>query len=177
MPHIRPPLQSFLSSKHTYGFTYLSVLILLTIIAIASTATLEVASLHQRRAAEEELLEIGLEFRNALLSYADATPAGQAQRAPKILTDLIKDPRYPTTRRYLRKLYADPITGKEEWGTVLSPDGKGIIGMYSLSTQKPIKIANFEPALQDFAGKAAYHDWKFMIAPQQLTLPLPNSTK
>lgn len=152
------------------GFTYLGLLILIAIIGIASTATLQAGAALQRRAAEEELLEIGAELRNALISYANATPAGQ-KRAPASIQDLLKDPRYPGVKRHLRKLYADPLTGKEEWGIVEAIDGGGIAGFYSLSDAQPIKIDNFDPVFQHFAGKTAYQEWRFEAFPQGV-LPL-----
>lgn len=156
------------------GFTYLGLLILLAIVGIASAATLQVGSVLERRAAEEELLEVGAEFRNALLSYANATPVGQP-RSPHSLKDLLMDPRYPSARRHLRKLYADPITGKEEWGVVEAPDGGGIIGVYSLSTAKPIKIGNFDVAFQGFGKRNSYREWVFGIPPQPSAVPIPDT--
>jgi len=78
-----------------------------------------------------------------VISYLSATPAKQPSYPPS-LKALLKDPRYPNIRRHLRKLYVDPLTGSQQWGTMMSIDGKGIIGIYSLSTAKPIKIGNFE---------------------------------
>jgi type II secretory pathway pseudopilin PulG len=153
------------------GFTYVGLLILIAIIGIASAATVQVGSVLQRREAEQALLEIGLEFQNALLSYANATPPGQL-RAPKTLQDLIKDPRNPKPQRHLRKLYVDPITGKEEWGIVHSPDGLGIIGVYSLSEASPIKIGNFEAPYRGFENKTSYRDWKFITLVQPLGNPI-----
>lgn len=146
------------------GFTYLGVLIAISIIGMASVASLQAGILLQRRAAEEELLFIGMQFRNALVSYANATPVGQP-RLPKSLNDLLLDPRSPSVRRHLRKLYTDPMTGQEQWGIVAAPRGAGIMGVYSLSTAKPIKVANFEGALQELGleGKASYQEWKFML--------------
>lgn len=146
------------------GFTYLGVLILMAIIGIVAVAALQAGAIVQRRMAEEDLLAIGAEFRSALVSYANATPNGQV-RYPRSLQDLLKDPRFPNPRRHLRKWYVDPITGKEEWGTVLSPDGSGIIGMYSLSNARPIKIGNFDAAFQNFEGKTSYRDWQFAVVP------------
>jgi hypothetical protein len=114
----------------------------------------------QRRAAEEELLAIGSEFRRALISYSSATPAGQLS-TPPTLQALLKDPRYPDTRRHLRKLYFDPLTGTQQWGTVMSIDGKGIVGIYSLSKATPIKIGNFETQYQSFTDQTSYADWVF----------------
>ena len=151
------------------GFAYLSLLISIAIIGVAAAATLQLGSILQRRAAEEELLAIGNEFRRALISYSSATPAGQPS-VPPTLQALLKDPRYPNIRRHLRKLYFDPLTGSQQWGTVMSIDGKGIVGIYSLSTAKPIKIGNFDLAYQYFEDKTSYADWVFMaVAPNAST--------
>lgn len=147
--------------SHGSGFTYLSLLILVATIGIVTASTLQIGAALQRRAAEEELIEIGTEFRDALISYSNATPAGQ-KRTPSSLQDLLKDPRYQSPRRHLRKLYIDPITGKDEWGVVELGEGTGIIGIHSLSDAQPIKIGNFDAAFQDFEGKLSYRDWKFM---------------
>jgi type II secretory pathway pseudopilin PulG len=146
---------------NSYGFTYVGLLLLVTVIGIASTTTVKMGMVLQRRIAEDELLNIGNEFRMAFISYENATPAGQ-RRTPETLQDLLKDPRYPNRRRHLRKLYADPMTGKNEWGIVASPVGGGIVGVYSLSEGRPIKFGNFQPQFQDFAGKTSYRDWKFI---------------
>lgn len=151
--HVRP-------SPPNRGFAYLSLLITIAIIGVAAAATLQLGSILQRRAAEEELLAIGSEFRRALISYSSATPAGQPS-VPPTLQALLKDPRYPNIRRHLRKLYFDPLTGSQQWGTVMSIDGKGIVGIYSLSTAKPIKIGNFEMQFLSFTDKTSYADWVF----------------
>lgn len=154
-----------LKCKGGGGFTYLGLLILVAIISLASVTALQVGSILQRRAAEEELLAIGTEFRNALISYANSTPVGQ-KRGPASLQDLLKDPRYPNLRRHLRKLYTDPMTGNDEWGVIEALDGSGIVGVYSLSTAKPIKVGNFMPMYQDFEGKTSYREWRFVAFPQ-----------
>lgn len=159
--HARPPSRSRIE-----GFTYLGLLILVAVIGIVSTATLQLGSLVARRAAEEELLAIGAEFQAALSSYANATPSGQ-KRTPTTLNDLLRDPRYPGARRHLRKLYSDPITGKDEWGMVQM--GSEIIGIYSLSNAVPIKQKNFEPEFIDFEDKTTYQAWKFLVPPAQGT--------
>lgn len=149
--------------RRAHGFTYIGLLILIAIIGIASAATIQLGSVLQRRAAEEELLAIGQEFRNALLSYANATPPGQS-RSPTSLHDLLKDPRYPNPLRHLRRLYTDPITGKDEWGTVAALDvSRGIAGVYSLSEQKPIKMGNF-PTFVGFENKGSYREWQFVFS-------------
>jgi type II secretory pathway pseudopilin PulG len=154
------------------GFTYLGLMILIAIIGIASATSLELGTLMQRRLAEETLLDIGKEFQRALASYANATPPGQST-APSSLQDLLKDPRYPNTRRHLRKLYADPMTGKETWGLVPSIENKGIVGIYSLSEEKPIKIGNFDTLFQSFEGATSYRNWIFMNSQSGFILSKP----
>ncbi|MEF9927501.1 MAG: type II secretion system protein, partial [Massilia sp.] len=97
------------------GFTYLGLIIFVTIIGLVGAATLKIGALLQRAAAEEELLDIGAAFSAALDSYAAATPQG-ASPYPPSLKELLKDPRVPGVRRHLRKIFVDPLTGKAEWG-------------------------------------------------------------
>lgn len=149
--------------RRQQGFTYLGLLILLAIIGLVGAAGLKMGALLQRRAAEQELLDIGAAFADALQSYAGATPAGQAQQPPS-LHDLLKDPRFPGTRRHLRKLYVDPITGRAEWGLMHVAGGGGVIGVYSLSPAQPIKVGNFDARFQSFAGKNHFSDWKFIAS-------------
>lgn len=157
------------------GFTYIGLLIMIAVIGVAATATLQLGAVVQRRAAEEELLAIGAEFRAALISYANATPAGQ-RRTPDTLEDLLKDARFPKPRRHLRKRYLDPLTGNDEWGIVLAPDGGGIAGIHSLSNAVPIKIANFAPPFRHFDGATSYREWVFADIPVTALRPAPAQT-
>ena len=143
------------------GFTYLGLMIILAIIGVAAAGTLRMGAVLQRHANEEELLAIGLDFRAALRDYARATQ-GAGSTAPHSLDDLLRDPRYPNPRRYLRQIPVDPLTGRPVWGLVLAPDGASIIGIHSLSKARPIKIANFPLVFRDFEAKASYADWIFV---------------
>lgn len=155
------------------GFTYLGLLITLAIIGVAGAATLQLGSVLQRRNAEAELLEIGAAYQQALDQYARATPLGQAT-APKSLQDLLKDPRYPGTRRYLRQIYVDPLTGGADWGLIRTPENQGIVGVFSQSPDKPLKLANFPAEFTDFENKTSYQEWRFVLKPQTtLRAPVP----
>jgi type II secretory pathway pseudopilin PulG len=142
------------------GFTYLSLVILLAIIGLVGAAALKVEALMARAAAEEELLETGAAFSAALDSYAAATPQGKPTQPPT-LQDLLKDTRFPTIRRHLRKVFIDPISGKAEWGITYIGDKTGIVGIYSLSQAQPLKLANFDDRFQNFENKQHYAEWKF----------------
>jgi hypothetical protein len=81
---------------------------------------------------------------------------------PHSLEDLLKDPGFPGVRRYLRKIYRDPITGRAEWGLV-KPDGNSIVGVYSLSDAEPLKQSGFSLADQGFEAKKKYSEWVFVL--------------
>lgn len=160
------------AARRAGGFTYLGMIILVVIIGLVGAATLKIGSLLQRAAAEQELLDIGAAFSDALQSYAAATPPGQPQQPPS-LQELLKDPRYPTVRRHLRKLYVDPITGKQEWGIMYLADKVGVVGVYSLSDAQPLKIANFDARFQNFENRRHISEWKFTPSGQGAVAPPP----
>ncbi|WP_035372812.1 type II secretion system protein [Pseudoduganella violaceinigra] len=143
-----------------HGFTYISVVILVTIIGLVGAMALRLGTTIQRAYAEQALLDIGMEYSNALASYAAATPEGQPNY-PKSFAELLKDPRFPGLRRHLRRIYVDPMTGKAEWGIVKANETGGILAIYSLSKAAPIKIGNFPARFVAFEGKASLGDWKF----------------
>jgi hypothetical protein len=140
-----------------------------TVIGLVGAATLKVDALLRRAAAEEELLDIGAAFGEALRTYAEATPKGQPAQPPS-LQDLLKDPRVPGVRRHLRKIFVDPLTGKAEWGIVWANPGdrRGVLAVYSLSKAKPLKVANFDKRFSGFENKEHVSDWKFVATGQAL---------
>jgi len=151
---------SLIRNGRQHGFTYLSVVILVTIIGLVGATALRLGTTIQRSLAEQALLDIGMEYSNALASYAAATPQGQPNY-PNSFAELLKDPRFPQLRRHLRRVYVDPMTGKAEWGIVKATDKGGILAIYSLSKAVPIKIGNFPVRFAAFEGKASLADWKF----------------
>ncbi len=146
--------------RRAAGFTYVGVIVLVAIIGLTAACTVKLGSLLARRAAEDELLEVGEAFSGALKSYAAASLPGKP-RSPATLEELLRDPRFAVPRRHLRALYADPITGANAWGLLREEGGPGIVAVYSLSEAHPIKLANFDEQLADFAGKTSYRDWQF----------------
>ncbi len=142
------------------GFTYLGLVILVTVIGLVGAATLKIDALLRRAAAEEELLSVGAAFGAALASYAAATPRGQPT-VPPSLQELLKDPRTPGLRRHLRKIFVDPATGSTEWGIVYQAGQSGVVAVYSLSPAQPLKIGNFSARFSGFENKQHLSDWKF----------------
>lgn len=149
------------------GYAYLALMISIAIIGIAAAGAAQFGAVYQRRMAEKELLFVGREFQHALISYAQATPQFQVP-TPRTLDDLLRDPRYPNVVRHLRKIYADPMTGKADWVLDMSPDGQTIVGIHSASKAHPIQIANFPWEFQRFDGVRSYEDWVFTA-----NLPIP----
>lgn len=143
------------------GVIYLALLLGIALIGGLSAIGLNVAQTVQMRSAEAELLAIGLEFRNALQSYAEATPNG-LPNTPESLTELLRDPRNPGIQRHLRRIYHDPLTGKAEWGIVRGPDQR-ILGIHSLSNTTTFKRENFPVELASLSGSLRHTDWVFAI--------------
>lgn len=145
------------------GFTYIGLLILVAVISIALTGTAQVISTEQKREREQELLFIGTQYARAIASYRAASSGAEAY--PTKLEDLLEDKRFPVTRRHLRRLYRDPMTRSATWGLIAAPNN-GIAGIYSLSTDAPLKQAGFPKEFQDFNNAAAYTQWKFVAGTQ-----------
>lgn len=147
------------------GFTYLGLLALIAALSMALATAGEVWHLAQQREKEQELLFVGHQFRRAIAQYYEhATDPGQ--RYPKSLDELLKDPRHPSTQRYLRRIYPDPVRGGTEWGLIKGAAGE-IYGVYSLSEEEPLKKSNFSVVDKVFEGKTKYAEWVFLHIPNQ----------
>jgi len=125
---------------YIYGFTYIGLLIILVIAGIGMSAVGVLWKTEMQRVRETELLHIGTEFREAMISYRNATPGGIKQY-PKKLEELLLDKRLPTDKRHLRKLYLDPFTKGADGGKK-SEQGR-MEAVYSLSTKNPIKKKSY----------------------------------
>ncbi len=147
------------------GITYLWTLIAVALIGVGLAALGQVWHTTVQREKERELLFAGEQIQRAIGMYYESTPAA-GPRYPRKLEDLLRDERYPNIRRYLRKVYADPMTGKKQWGIIEQP-GIGILGVYSLSELKPINKVNFPERFRQFESAVKYSDWKFVYIPGQ----------
>ena len=138
------------------GFTYLAVLYAVALVGLGLALTGEVWHTAVMRDREAQLLYVGGQYRKAIARYYLNGPA----QYPRALDDLLRDSRQAGVVRYLRKRYPDPVTGSDEWGLVKTPTGE-IMGVYSLSAEKPFRTANFG-AGNDFGAAEKYSDWKFV---------------
>lgn len=140
------------------GFTYIGLLFAVAVLGITLATVGIVWSTQIRREKEFELLWIGDQYREAIGRYYAV--GGQY---PQDLSDLVEDKRFPLVRRYLRKLFPDPMTGQVDWQLIAAP-GLGIMGVASSSQGKPIKVAGFGIRDTSFQDTECYCDWKFMYA-------------
>lgn len=126
---------------------------------VGLTIAVEVDSVAAQRDRERELIAIGRQFRTAIGRYYETQLAGGRREYPASLDDLLRDNRTPGMRRYLRKVFVDPMTAKAEWGFIRA-NGR-IVGVHSLSTQVPIKQEGFEPEDMALRGKKQINEWLF----------------
>ncbi|MFN0317291.1 MAG: type II secretion system protein [Burkholderiales bacterium] len=148
---------------HDQGYTYIAALFCIAILSAGLAVVGEVWHSASVREKEKELLFAGDEFRRAIAAhFADKKDADPAKRFPKTLEELLDDSGLPA-RRYLRKIYRDPMTGKAEWGLVRLPQG-GITGVYSLGAGAPHRRANFPKGYESFASAQSYAGWVFGVA-------------
>jgi type II secretory pathway pseudopilin PulG len=153
------------------GYTYLAMLVAVAVMSAGLAATGEVWSHAARREKEAELLFIGQQFRQAIAFYYEQSPG--ARQYPAKLEDLLEDKRFPTPKRHLRRLYADPITGQPDWGIIEAPGG-GIMGVYSNSRAEPVKKAEFGFRDRIFHQATNYYEWRFFYEPPTMTaVPIP----
>ena len=145
------------------GFTYIGILIAVVLLGIASSAAATLWSFAARREREAELLFIGHQFRRAIAQYYSAP--GSNFQYPRELRDLVEDNRAPQARRFLRKIYPDPMTGRADWQLIRTSDG-AIAGVASNSPATPIKQGNFTYADAAFEKAACYCDWQFIYEPR-----------
>ena len=127
-----------MTRARTAGFTYLTVMFVIAILLGGLAIVGETWETSARREKEAELLFIGNQYRRAIGLYYEATP-GQPKRYPRTLEELLKDPRQPTTQRYLRKLYPDPLTESNTTWQVVQPEDTQKSGVYDVRSGAPGK--------------------------------------
>ncbi|HEY3308718.1 MAG TPA: type II secretion system protein [Desulfuromonadaceae bacterium] len=154
------------NSLNCKGFTYLTALMLVMVMGIMLGAIGQSWKSIMQREREEELIFRGRQYKAALERWHNPNTVRGDHVRTKLndLKDLLQDPRTLTTVRYLRRLYTDPLTGKE-WHTISDPTW-GIIGVASTSEKQPLKIGDFPDDLKDLSGKQRYNEWLFQFTPQ-----------
>jgi type II secretory pathway pseudopilin PulG len=149
------------------GFTYLLLLFVLALLG-AGLATLgqRWQTLAQRERETELLFRAG-EIRRALQSYIAASPDGAL---PRSLDPLLEDRRSDPPRYHLRRLYADPFTGRADWLLLRQADG-GILGLSSRSRLPALRRAQLPVSLENPSMPVRVGDWRFVIDPAAASAP------
>ena len=159
------------------GFTYLAAIVMVVIMGIMLAKAAVYWSTKMQREREVELIFRGTQYRDALRRWYKLVPTtggspGIATAQPSVippgiappgeLKDLLQDTRSAGKVRYLRRLYLDPMTGKEF--VPVKDASQRIVGVRSASEAQPIKQANFPLDLEpsDFEAKKKYSDWQFI---------------
>ncbi|HWT36470.1 MAG TPA: type II secretion system protein [Paraburkholderia sp.] len=151
------------------GIVMLTLLIALMLLSIALMGALDVWSLQRKRETEQQLLFVGNQYRVALLRYYRA-----GRVLPASIDELLNDSRFPEPLHHLRRAYADPVTGQNDW-VYLYQAGR-IAGLHSSSTDAPIKRSRFPRQFEDFEGQQTYAGWQFFyLPPLQRSNPSPDT--
>lgn len=162
MQHGKWPM---ISKKPQQGSIFLSMLVSVAMIGVLMMETGLLWSSVMRREREAQLLAQGQEIRRAIGGYYE-----QQKLFPKTLDDLLLDRRQPTIKRYLRRVYKDPMDITREWGVIKGP-GETIMGVFSTADGSPLKQKNFRRGNEAFTGRSSYQGWIFLYQPVRAPIP------
>ncbi|WP_261455441.1 type II secretion system protein [Serratia ficaria] len=152
------------AGKRQGGFTYLFVLLALTLIAGMLLKSREIAQIHHRQEQEEELLFRGEQIRKAISRYQKAPYANGCY--PDRLEQLLEDRRGSQVHHHLRRWFSDPLTGNPQWGMNVDPQGRWI-GVHSLGSGRPLRKSGFNAQVDvhKFKKAESYSEWVFAVKP------------
>lgn len=153
------------------------MMVVMAIMAIFLTIAVQTVSFQQRREKEEELIFRGNQAVEAIRLFR-----ARNGRFPLTLVELAN-----AKPRVLRKVWADPITGKTDWVPIfLGQEGVAVpgIGIAPPATPRPIlgvrqpgsgargpiigvHSASCEGSIKVVDGRTQYCDWKFFYDPNR----------
>jgi type II secretory pathway pseudopilin PulG len=140
-------------SRAPRGIVYPMLLASILILGVAMAGVAQVWTTQIKREKEEELLFRLGEIRRAIIRYR-----ADHNRFPKELKDLLDDRTQLQARRYLRRLYSDPMTGKNDWDLKLLVDRTGVVtgiqDVHSKSADTPLRSLPGHTA-----EGSTYKDW------------------
>ena len=142
------------------GFSFPAALLMVVVVSISLMTAHKQWSTMMKRERENQLLFRAGQISKAIESYYNSTSGGSS-KYPEKLEYLLKDNRYRSVKRHLRKLYKDPMTIKGDWGIIYDNKG-GIKGVYTLSSEEPLKKGGFPEKYKLFKNEKKYSDWKFV---------------
>lgn len=145
------------------GFAYIALLTMIAVMGIMMMRVSGAGAAAKQREQEAQLLFAGDQILKAIDSYYRGGP--HAGCYPMNLESLVEDKRLRVTARHLRRLYADPMSGKPQWGVIRDALGN-IKGVYSPSERVPMKQKGFAKEYKSFSGASSLSGWKFVHHPQ-----------
>jgi len=145
------------------GATLLTILVMMVLLGLAAGMAGTTWKTARQREREAELLFRGDQYRRAIEGYYRFSHGGMKGLYPARLEDLIKDPRSLETRRHIRQLFNDPMTGGD-WVLITEPGGR-IRGVRSSSQLEPFQQDNFAQKNERFVGAREYAAWEFVYEP------------
>jgi type II secretory pathway pseudopilin PulG len=132
------------------GILYLALLFSIILIGIATAVAAPLWRTLVQREKEAELLFRLSEFERAITAYQVVH-----KRFPQKLEDLLEDKTQLQTRRYLRRIYPDPMTGKADWALEYQVDTAGVP-----SGIKDVHSRSTDVGFKRLRGKGErYRDW------------------
>jgi type II secretory pathway pseudopilin PulG len=153
------------------GFTFIGLLVAVVLMGLMLTVASRVWSVTEQRERETQLLFAGDAIRMAIAGYY-----ASGHQYPLSLQLLLMDDRSPVPKRYLRRLYIDPLTGSADWTLIHASDGVGIMGVVSSSKLAPIKRKNFSVLDASFEDSDCYCAWQFVYVPRRYIYKKPASS-
>lgn len=159
-PSSKKPIEKL--SKQS-GMALLAINIVLLVASLSLLLITLNFKQERQREREVELLFIGAQFASAIEGYMKPIDANGVQW-PKDLNDLLLDTRAGIERRHLRRIYIDPMTGKQDWAVMRT--AVGIVAVHSTSQLVPIRKAGFPVQQEAFANAKKYSEWIFQASLQ-----------
>lgn len=145
-----------------FGIVWLLAAVALAGLGLATIGPLWANDAQRER--ERDLARFGDQYAQAIASYYFASPIARREY-PRSLEALLEDTRGGGVRRHLRRLHPDPVSGGRPWALVQQADG-GILGVYSQSTEQPLRRDGFEEGALQLPPAQRYQDWKFIAKVQ-----------
>lgn len=145
--------------RSAQGFTFVWALAAVAILSIGLAQVGPLWADEVKRDREAELIRIGTLYAQALDNYRKRSP-GTLKRYPETLDALLEDARFLGTKRWMRKLYTDPMRPGQPWGVIRDDDGR-ISGVFSTSTDTPLRQETLDLTVTVLAPARQYRDWRF----------------
>lgn len=127
--------------RQEVGVTYVGLLFVIVLLGLATATFAPAWSTVVQREKEAELLFRLGEFRRAITTYRR-----DHGRYPAKLKDLLEDATQLQVRRYLRRIYPDPMTGQADWKLEYIVDKTGAVAgirdLHSRSAEEGFRVVS-----------------------------------